>query len=108
MTPTGKTQFNIVICGAGIAGLCSAIGLAQQGHNVTVLESAHELAAIGIGIHLPPNATVVLKHFGLLERLSEDVMYPTGFVFRRWADNEIISGSPKAADKPAAPSGTPP
>ena len=88
---TSMTHFNIVICGAGIAGLCAGIGLAQKGHSVTILESAQELNAIGIGIHLPPNATLVLRHFGLLAKLSDDATYPSNFVFRRWADSSVIS-----------------
>lgn len=88
-----KTPFDIVVCGAGIAGLCAGIGLARQNHNVTILESAHELTPVGIGIHLPPNATLVLKHFDLLGRLSKDAMLPATFTFLRWDDNKVIAGS---------------
>ncbi|PNH47537.1 hypothetical protein VD0004_g743 [Verticillium dahliae] len=74
--------FRIIIVGAGIAGLCAAIGLAQQGHDVTIPESAKELTPIGVGIHIPPNAALVLKHFGILERMTDDAIHPTKFVFR--------------------------
>ncbi|KAF3346965.1 Esterase [Verticillium dahliae VDG2] len=83
--------FRIIIVGAGIAGLCAAIGLAQQGHDVTILESAKELTPIGVGIHIPPNAALVLKHFGILERMTDDAIHPTKFVFRRWNDNKVIA-----------------
>jgi len=107
MTSTTGTQFDIVVVGAGIAGLCASIGLAQQGHKVTVLESAHELAPIGIGIHIPPNATLALKHLGLLERLEKDAFYPTSFVFRRWEDSAAIAKFPasKPNQEDALPSG---
>ena len=94
MASTPQTQFSIIIVGAGIAGLCASIGLAQQGHNVVILESAHELAPVGIGIHIPPNATLALKHFGLLEKLEKDAFYPTTFVFRRWEDSSTIAKFP--------------
>lgn len=95
--------FKVIIVGAGIAGLCAAIGLAQQGHDVTVLESARELTPIGVGIHIPPNATTVLKHFGILDRMAKDAIYPTKFVFRRWADNEIIATAPAGKQQEGVP-----
>lgn len=91
--------FNIAICGAGIAGLCAGIGLAQQGHKVTILESAHELHPVGIGIHLPPNATLVLKHFGLLDKISHDAIYPSTFAMRRWDDNRVLGSTPETKDQ---------
>lgn len=94
MISSQTATFKVVICGAGIAGLCAGIGLAKQGNSVTILESAQELAAVGIGIHLPPNATLVLRHFGLLEKFSEDAIHPTSFVFRRWADGSVIGKVP--------------
>lgn len=95
MGPYEKTAFNIVICGAGIAGLCAGIGLARQCHNITILESAHELTS---------NATLVLKHFDLLERLSNDALLPASPTFRRWDNNKILAGShePESAETPSA------
>lgn len=88
---TEQAQFTILIVGAGIAGLASSIGLSKQGHNVTILEAAHELAPIGIGLQIPPNAALVLKKFGMLEEMEKDAIYPTSFFFRRWADSSVIS-----------------
>lgn len=99
MISAEKHSLNITVCGAGIAGLCAGIGLAQQGHDVTILESAHELHAVGIGIHLPPNATLVLKHLGLMDRLSPEAMYPSTFTLRRWADSGIIASTAETENK---------
>ncbi|KAG7104851.1 FAD-dependent monooxygenase OpS4 like protein [Verticillium longisporum] len=95
--------FRIIIVDAGIAGLCAAIGLAQQGHEVTILESAKELTPIGVGIHIPPNATLVLKHFGILERMTDDAIHPTKFVFRRWNDNKVIATAPAGKQQQGTP-----
>ena len=40
----------IVIAGGGIGGLACALGLAQRGFRVTVLEQAHEFGELGAGI----------------------------------------------------------
>lgn len=87
-------QFQIIIVGAGIGGLCTAIGLAKQGHSVTILESAKQLTPIGVGIHLPSNATLVLEHFGLLNRMAPDAISPSSFIFRRWDSNELLTSAP--------------
>ena len=50
----------IAIAGAGIAGLTTAIALAQRGFRVQVFEQASLLQEIGAGIQLSPNAMAVL------------------------------------------------
>lgn len=54
----------IIIVGAGIAGLATALALAKARHHVTVLESAHALAEIGAGVQLTPNTTKWLWRWG--------------------------------------------
>jgi 2-polyprenyl-6-methoxyphenol hydroxylase-like FAD-dependent oxidoreductase len=56
---------NVVIAGAGIGGLTLAAALRPRAENVTVLESAPELAPVGAGIALQPNAMKALAHLGL-------------------------------------------
>ena len=46
----------ILVAGGGIGGLAVALGLAQQGRDVVVLEKASQLGEIGAGIQLGPNA----------------------------------------------------
>jgi salicylate hydroxylase len=46
----------IVIAGGGIGGLAAALGLAQHGFRVVVLEKSPSFGEIGAGIQLGPNA----------------------------------------------------
>lgn len=41
-----KVALNIVIVGAGLGGLATAVALARQGHKVKLLEQAHALAEV--------------------------------------------------------------
>ena len=46
----------VLIAGAGIGGLTTALGLARNGFDVVVFERASALGEIGAGIQLGPNA----------------------------------------------------
>ncbi len=54
-----------LIIGAGVGGLTAAVALYQLGWQVTVLEQADRLAAVGSGIALFPNALRALDAIGL-------------------------------------------
>jgi 3-hydroxybenzoate 6-monooxygenase len=55
----------IIIAGGGIGGLAAALGLAQKGFEVTVLERAPVLGEIGAGIQLGPNAFHAFDYLGV-------------------------------------------
>jgi salicylate hydroxylase len=55
----------IAVAGAGIAGLTAASALAQRGFSVEVFEQAANLAEIGAGIQLSPNAMAALAELGV-------------------------------------------
>ena len=50
------TDHPFIIAGGGIGGLAAALGLAQKGFRVLVLEKAPVLGELGAGIQLGPNA----------------------------------------------------
>ncbi|WPB01519.1 uncharacterized protein RHO25_006145 [Cercospora beticola] len=98
-----NNKFKVLIVGAGIAGLCIAIGLRKQGHHVVLLESAHQLSPVGAGIHVPPNATLVLEHWNLLDRFKHVAIAPAGFIFRRYKNSSILAQPSRPAPSDDAP-----
>ena len=67
---------NVIIAGAGIGGLTTALMLARSGFRVTLLEQAERLSETGAGIQLSPNATTTLIALGLGERLRAGACMP--------------------------------
>ena len=59
------TKHPILIAGAGIGGLAAALGLAQKGFDVIVLEKSAKLGEIGAGIQLGPNAFHSFDYLGV-------------------------------------------
>lgn len=66
----------VVVAGAGIAGLATAIALARRGIAVEVIERAARLAEIGAGLQLSPNAVHALDRLGLREAVSAVAVAP--------------------------------
>jgi FAD-dependent urate hydroxylase len=62
---------HIVIVGAGIGGLCTAIALQRNGFQVTVYEQAEKLGQVGAGLTLWENAVRVLRALGLADQVVE-------------------------------------
>ena len=80
---------NIIIAGAGIGGLTSALMLAQSGFRVTLLEQAQRLTETGAGIQLSPNATRILIALGLGERLRADVFVPNAIAIKKASGGQL-------------------
>ena len=88
-------SFNVVVVGAGIAGLTTALALTHKGHKVTVLEKYVETNAMGGPIQLAPNATRVLFEYDLKEVLEKNMILDTsGVSFRRYDTGKQISFRP--------------
>ncbi|KAJ5660679.1 uncharacterized protein N7484_000051 [Penicillium longicatenatum] len=54
----------VIVVGAGLAGLGAAIALNRAGHNIQVLEQSSFRNEVGAAIHVAPNATRILKEWG--------------------------------------------
>ena len=72
----------ILVAGAGIAGLSSALCFAGRGFDVAVFERAPAFEEIGAGLQLSPNATRILRDMGLLEALRAIAVEPDAVVLR--------------------------
>jgi 2-polyprenyl-6-methoxyphenol hydroxylase-like FAD-dependent oxidoreductase len=73
---------NIGIVGGGIGGIAAAVALHQAGIDATVYERAPQLREVGAGMMLWPNATRVLRSFGLLEDVLTRSGSSTHFLVR--------------------------
>jgi 2-polyprenyl-6-methoxyphenol hydroxylase-like FAD-dependent oxidoreductase len=71
-----KSKTKVLIVGAGIGGLATAMALQKAGFHAELYEKAPALCGIGAGISLWSNATAVLEKLGLLdEAVSKAGMY---------------------------------
>ncbi|GGE09192.1 MULTISPECIES: FAD-dependent monooxygenase [Rhizobium] len=73
------------IIGAGISGLTAALALSRRGISSEIFEQAGELADIGAGLQISPNASRILAELGILEGLSKLWLEPDAI--------RLISGS---------------
>ncbi len=74
--PDGKPPKSALVAGGGIAGLASAIWLADIGMDVTVLERAPGFGEVGAGLQISPNATRILAAMGILDTLRQYCVEP--------------------------------
>lgn len=61
----------IIIAGAGIGGLITALHLHKAGFDAHIYESAREIKPLGVGINLLPHAVRVLTNLGLQNELEK-------------------------------------
>ena len=80
----------IAVVGGGIGGLVAAQALLRAGCDVTVLEQAPELLAVGASLQLGPNATRLLDDLGVLERLRAVASRPEAVDLLRWDDGSLL------------------
>jgi salicylate hydroxylase len=87
-------KFNIVIVGAGIAGLSMAISLRRKGHDVTVLERHPACQALGGPVALSACATRVLIEYGMSDIMTKRAMDNLqGANIRRYDTGVILGGT---------------
>ncbi|HET6859120.1 MAG TPA: FAD-dependent monooxygenase [Streptomyces sp.] len=91
-------EYRAVVVGSGIGGLTAAVALHQRGWQVTVVERAPSLEAVGAGIGLTPNGQRALDVIGLGGEIRELAAWQGGGGLRspsgRWlarADSEAAA-----------------
>ncbi|BCS12277.1 hypothetical protein ALUC_50323S [Aspergillus luchuensis] len=84
------SHLDIIVVGAGLSGLATAISCAMSGHTVTVLEQAKELAEVGAGLQITPNASRLFSHWKLPEKLWTDAAEPTSLTVHRYT-GEVLA-----------------
>ncbi|KAJ5383549.1 hypothetical protein N7517_001460 [Penicillium concentricum] len=97
---TEKSEpIRVLIAGAGIAGLATAISLtrisALPNLDIQLFEQASELLEIGASIALSPNGMRTLEKLGVHKALTDEVGFrgPSGIpqIFRHWRTDQVVS-----------------
>jgi 2-polyprenyl-6-methoxyphenol hydroxylase-like FAD-dependent oxidoreductase len=83
----------ILIVGGGIGGLAAALALARRGLTAHILEQANAFGEIGAGIQIAPNASSVLDHLGVIERIAALAVYPKRMLLVDAISGEILTAA---------------
>lgn len=82
---------DVIVAGAGPAGLVSALLLARSGIGVTVLEADDAFPTEGRASTFHPPTLEMLEELGVAERLVELGLQAPRFQYRRRADQSLIA-----------------
>ncbi|WP_087973167.1 FAD-dependent monooxygenase [Oceanobacillus rekensis] len=89
---TNSNENTYLVVGGGIGGLATVLSLANSGRRVKVLEQAPEFGEVGAGIQLAANATNVLQHLGVMDKISEIAVFPKRLVLMdAYTGNELAA-----------------
>ncbi|GAA5153724.1 3-hydroxybenzoate 6-hydroxylase [Pseudonocardia eucalypti] len=84
-------MIDAVVVGGGIGGLSSALALRRAGHTVRVLEQQPRFGEVGAGLQMAPNATRVLRSWGLLDEVMARGVLPRRLVLRDAVDGSTLT-----------------
>ncbi|KAI0526403.1 putative salicylate hydroxylase [Xylaria bambusicola] len=90
--------YSIIVVGAGIGGLAIGLCMRKTGHDVRILERRHEITEVGAGIQIPPNASRILRRFGVLGEVMKYATVLERNSLRRWKDDEELGSVPLVPD----------
>jgi salicylate hydroxylase len=85
---------HVIIVGAGIGGLTTALSCLRHGMRVTLLEQAKELREIGAGVQISSNGASVLRELGLSEEVERVAVKPITFRVLSFETGDLISDMP--------------
>ncbi len=89
-----NTKRKILISGAGIAGLTTALCLAQRGFQIEIIEKARQLDPVGAGLQVSPNAYSVLASLGLHQSIQAVATYPEGIHIKSGSSAGLLTTIP--------------
>ncbi len=81
----------IIVTGGGIGGVSAAMGLANLGYEVTVLERASAFGEIGAGIQIGPNAFHAMDYLGVGDLGRSKAVYIEKLILMDGVDGQEIS-----------------
>jgi salicylate hydroxylase len=84
----------VAIIGGGIGGLSAGLQLLKAGLDVDVYEQAPQIAEIGAGIQISPNASRLLHRLGLRAAMDAVGVRPGAVHQRRWDDGRTLQRAP--------------
>ncbi|KAI9710804.1 MAG: hypothetical protein M1812_007352 [Candelaria pacifica] len=88
-TPS-QSPLHLLIIGAGICGLATAISSAQAGIRVTVFEAASPLHEVGAGMQITPNGTRILRSLGVFANLQPLAAIPDALTIHRYNGERLV------------------
>jgi salicylate hydroxylase len=94
---TSRSSGPIAIAGGGIGGLACALGLAQRGFEVVVLEQAQAFGEVGVGLQVAPNALAVLDALGVGQEAKQNALLIERLVVHDSVTGEKIIDVPLGA-----------
>jgi 5-methylphenazine-1-carboxylate 1-monooxygenase len=80
----------VVVIGAGVGGLTTALRLHQHGIDCEVYEQSGQIRPLGVGINLLPHAVGELAALGLLDRLVESGISTAELFYTHRLGHEIL------------------
>jgi 2-polyprenyl-6-methoxyphenol hydroxylase-like FAD-dependent oxidoreductase len=84
-------RYDVIVAGAGPAGLVAALRLIRSGVRVVVLEADHAFARDGRASTFHPPTLEMLEQLGAADRLIELGLEAPTFQYRRRADESMIA-----------------
>ena len=89
-----KNDHLAIVAGGGIGGLAAALAIARQGFRVKVLEQSPEIAEIGAGIQLGPNAFAAFDALGVGPNARARAVYTERLLMMDAVDDSVVGEIP--------------
>lgn len=91
MSWDGGQEPQLLVAGGGIGAWAAALAARRAGWAVQLFEQAAAFSEVGAGLQLGPNATRILRHWGLESALSAVAAFPDAVVARSSEDGRELS-----------------